>query len=105
LYMCLWFVGCTAPRDQGYEKALAAFELSLRALHRSQLDLYLIHWPGTQGLKRDDCQNTIFRRESWRALEELHRSGGGKFNCMVGWMWEWRSQMCREIKLKMNLQT
>lgn len=69
------FVICTAPRDHGYEKALAACEASLQALKRASLDLYLIHWPGAQGRKREDPQNSILRRESWRALEEMHRRG------------------------------
>lgn len=64
-----------APRDQGYEKTLAAFELSLGALRRSWLDLYLIHWPGAQGLKTDDPQNGVLRKDSWKALEELLRKG------------------------------
>ena len=65
----------TAPRDQGYEKALAACEHSLQALGRPYLDLYLIHWPGTQGKKREDPHNATLRRESWTAMEELYRKG------------------------------
>lgn len=64
-----------APADQGYKKALAAFDLSLQQLKRSHLDLYLIHWPGVQGLQRDDPQNARIRKESWKALEELNRNG------------------------------
>lgn len=50
-----------APRDQGYDKSIAAFHQSLENLGRSELDLYLVHWPGTQGLKREDHQNRILR--------------------------------------------
>jgi len=50
--------------DQGYEPALAAFNVSLRRLGVDQVDLYLIHWPWPQHV-----------RETWRAMEELLASG------------------------------
>jgi diketogulonate reductase-like aldo/keto reductase len=46
--------------DQGYDKALLAFEASMKRLKLEYLDLYLLHWP-VAGL----------RLESWRALEKL----------------------------------
>ena len=46
--------------DHGYERALAAFERSLKKLGLSYVDLYLIHWP-EGGL----------RNETWKALEKL----------------------------------
>lgn len=46
--------------DQGYDKALRAFDASLKRLRLEYVDLYLIHWP-VPGL----------RLESWRALEQL----------------------------------
>ena len=73
--MSLVYDYSSAPRDHGYDKALAGFEASLQALGRHQLDLYLIHWPGAQGLKREDPRNRALRRESWQALEELYKSG------------------------------
>jgi diketogulonate reductase-like aldo/keto reductase len=50
--------------DHGYERALKAFETSLKNLGLEYIDLYLIHWP-VEGL-RDD---------SWKALEKLLKEG------------------------------
>ncbi len=50
--------------DQGYDSAFKAFDESLSKLGLDYVDLYLLHWPVTGK-----------RRDSWRALEELHRSG------------------------------
>jgi aryl-alcohol dehydrogenase-like predicted oxidoreductase len=61
----------------------------LKSLGRAKLDLYLVHWPGAQGLKRDDPQNGVLRRESWKALEELLARGKCKWS----------------IKLLLNLHT
>lgn len=49
--------------DYGYEKAKAAFERSMEKLQLETLDLYLLHQPF----------NDIYG--SWRALEELNKSG------------------------------
>jgi diketogulonate reductase-like aldo/keto reductase len=46
--------------DQGFDRALSAFDASLQRLGLEYVDLYLVHWP-VQGL----------RKESWRALESL----------------------------------
>lgn len=50
--------------DQGYDKALKAFDASLERLGIGHIDLYLIHWPVTET-----------RQESWRALETIAKSG------------------------------
>jgi diketogulonate reductase-like aldo/keto reductase len=50
--------------DNGYDKALAAFEESRKKLGLDYVDLYLIHWP-VEGL----------RSETWRAMEKLLEQG------------------------------
>ncbi|MBD3106973.1 aldo/keto reductase [Bacillus sp. AGMB 02131] len=50
--------------DQGYDATLAAFEKSRKKLDVDYVDLYLIHWPVKEKYK-----------ETWRAMEELYRSG------------------------------
>jgi diketogulonate reductase-like aldo/keto reductase len=47
--------------DHGYDRALRAFDASLKRLGLDYVDLYLLHWP--VGGKR---------LESWRALEHLY---------------------------------
>jgi len=39
------------------------------------IDLYLIHWPGVQGLKPSDERNKEMRRQSWSDLEKLYEQG------------------------------
>lgn len=50
-------------QDAGYDKAMRAFELSLKKLQLDYLDLYLIHQPF----------NDVYG--SWRAMQELYRQG------------------------------
>jgi 2,5-diketo-D-gluconate reductase A len=52
--------------DQGYEKALAAYQTSRKKLGVDQIDLYLIHFPIPQ--KR-------LYAETWKALEKLYNEG------------------------------
>ncbi|HOO25349.1 MAG TPA: aldo/keto reductase [Clostridiales bacterium] len=58
--------------ERGYEKTLAAFEVSMEKLGLEYLDLYLIHWPAAKG-KAEDWQHT--NSETWRAFEELYNQG------------------------------
>uniref|UniRef100_A0A1A8GVN8 NADP-dependent oxidoreductase domain-containing protein n=1 Tax=Nothobranchius korthausae TaxID=1143690 RepID=A0A1A8GVN8_9TELE len=62
------------PKDQG-EKAMEGALHSLTQLDLGYIDLYLIHWPGTQGLPVADPRNPGNRAQSWAALEELHGEG------------------------------
>jgi len=50
--------------DFGFEKALKAFDTSLKTLGLDYVDLYLIHWP-----------EGVLRNESWKALEKLYKDG------------------------------
>jgi 2,5-diketo-D-gluconate reductase A len=52
--------------DHGYDRALRAFDASLRRLRLDMLDLYLIHWPVPS---RDRYV------ETWKALEKLASDG------------------------------
>ncbi|XP_054851155.1 glyoxal reductase-like [Eublepharis macularius] len=64
-----------SPRDHGEGAAEAACLHSLQELGCDYLDLYLIHWPGTQGRPQEDKGNKEHRQQSWRALERLYESG------------------------------
>jgi len=50
--------------DQGYDKTLKAFDLSMKKLGFDYLDLYLVHWP-VKGKYKD----------TWHALEYLYTQG------------------------------
>ena len=52
--------------DQGYDSTLRAFDASMALLGLETLDLYLIHWP---------CPERGLFVDTYRALEELYRSG------------------------------
>lgn len=62
------------PRDQGPSAREGCLQ-SLTQLGFEYIDLYLIHWPGTQGLAVGDGCNMKNRTQSWRMLEEFHASG------------------------------
>lgn len=62
------------PKDQG-SKARNGCLKSLEQLGLGYIDLYLIHWPGTQGLPVGDKRNPENRAQSWRVLEEFYSEG------------------------------
>ncbi len=61
--------------DQGRDRALKAFELSLKKLRTDYLDLYLIHWPVAYDFRSSYPKEM---QESWRAMEELYQAGAVK---------------------------
>jgi 2,5-diketo-D-gluconate reductase A len=52
--------------DQGYDRALRAFDASMDRLGFDVLDLYLIHWPTPRADRYAD---------TWRAFEKLYAEG------------------------------
>ncbi|CAJ1086401.1 uncharacterized oxidoreductase YtbE-like [Xyrichtys novacula] len=62
------------PKDQG-KRAMQGALRSLSQLDLGYIDLYLIHWPGTQGMDVSDQRNPGNRAQSWATLEELHAQG------------------------------
>lgn len=75
LHFFFYDVISLAPRDHGFDSAEKACLNSVEALGCKYLDLYLIHWPGVQKLKREDPKNAQLRKESWQALEKLYKAG------------------------------
>ncbi|CAL1292386.1 unnamed protein product [Larinioides sclopetarius] len=63
------------PTHQGAEKARMSALSSLDSLQLSYLDLYLIHWPGSAGMKTDNPMNAQLRKESWLELEKMYKEG------------------------------
>ncbi|CAG8443474.1 15963_t:CDS:10 [Acaulospora morrowiae] len=63
------------PKDQGYDNCLKAFSGSIKRFGTDYLDLFLIHWPGTQKFQPTDPQNAESRKGSWKAMEELYKEG------------------------------
>jgi len=59
----------------GYESTISTCEKTLKDLQTSYLDLYLIHWPGKNKLQPDDSQHAHYRRETWRAFQDLKKQG------------------------------
>jgi len=58
--------------DQGYDTTLRAIDESLVRLGTSYVDLYLVHWPTASA---DETITINKRQETWRAMEEIYKSG------------------------------
>ena len=59
------------PKDLGKDNTATAIDLSLAKLNLEYIDLFLIHWPGKQGLQQNNPLNKQFRKESWLELENI----------------------------------
>lgn len=71
----LYITSKLAPKDQGYQETLAACQESLDNLGLEYLDLYLVHWPGKQGVRPESEENRASREGTWRAMVELCEAG------------------------------
>ncbi|EGG14315.1 aldo-keto reductase [Cavenderia fasciculata] len=69
----LFIVSKAATSEHGYENAINGCERSLKKLGIDYLDLYLIHWPGVKGLQPSAPENSVTRKETWRAFEKLYQ--------------------------------
>lgn len=56
----LWITSKISPKNQGANSYDSIVE-SLKKLQTEYIDLMLIHWPGTQGLKLNDVRNSSNR--------------------------------------------
>lgn len=65
---------CIAPYNHG-DKCLSSIQESLNKLKTNYIDLILIHWPGSKGLKPENAENSIKRRETWKCLEQAKEQG------------------------------
>lgn len=63
------------PKDQGCGRCRASCLQSLNKLHCDYLDLYLIHWPGTQGMQPGDTRHRDLRLQSWNDMVTLQKEG------------------------------
>ena len=61
--------------DHGYENTLKAIDASLEKLGLAYVDLYLIHWPTAN---EDIITSDNKRADTWRAMEEIYKSGKAK---------------------------
>lgn len=66
------------PSDMGHKEAIAAFEGSLKQLQVPIVDMLLINWPGKAKVALSSQEHRKARIETWRALEEIYRSGRAK---------------------------
>ena len=60
-----------ANPEHGYDKTMAAFQLSLEKFKMDYVDLFLIHWPNPVDF-RDNWQEA--NAGSWKAFEELYKA-------------------------------
>lgn len=63
-----------SAREQGLEDGRAAIADSLKTFN-GQIDLMIVHWPGSAKLAPEDPANAVNRRGTWKALEEAYKVG------------------------------
>eukprot|EP00347_Sterkiella_histriomuscorum_P013149 403365823 len=70
------FITSKIPPDfMGKEKSIECINQSLQNFDLDYIDLMLIHYPGTKGLKQDDPKNKQNRIETWKVLESYVKQG------------------------------
>lgn len=70
----IFIISKLSPSDHG-PRAKEGCLSSLEQLGCEYIDLYLVHWPGKEGLEPGDSCHAAFRAQSWATLEEFHTSG------------------------------
>ncbi len=68
----IWVTSKVWDDDQGYDKAKASIENSLKRLDIGYIDLMLIHWPIPEGFEGDWAELNL---STWRAFEEAYKEG------------------------------
>jgi diketogulonate reductase-like aldo/keto reductase len=63
------------PRDHGFQRTIQKVEESLQDLGTTYLDLFLLHYPRCWGDLCGDATVEGSWKDSWRALERMHREG------------------------------
>lgn len=83
--------------ERGYEKTLAAFEITMEKLQLDYLDLYLIHWPAAKG---DPAAWQKTNLDTWRAFEHLYDTMRVKAIGVSNFLPHHLAPLLREAKIK-----
>lgn len=81
------------PKDHGagaYDACIA----SLARLKTGYVDLLLVHWPGVAGRRLDDPAIKDVRKESWLALQRLHKEGKARAIGVSNYMPHHLEELC-----------
>jgi len=83
--------------ERGYEKTLAAFEMTMEKLQLEYLDLYLIHWPAAKG------EPSVWQKinlDTWRAFEHLYEAKRIKAIGVCNFLPHHLAPLMRDAKIK-----